>query len=158
MVIDNLLDNFQIEQDIYKLNPQLSILFTIPSKDLWCYLLLNHPTKSIFSNLTKTEALDAIKQSYHPDFVEDISITAQVQSLLLSKTKKMLKAWEQKYEERIEFINSLSYTPENIDILEKLMANTDKIHKQYITAVKASEDEQSVFGGAQESLSELGLI
>lgn len=157
MVLDELLDNFDASQDIYKLQPQLKLLFSIPSIDLWSYFLIYHP-KSIFASFTKAESIEAVQTSFNPMFTEDPNISKQIISLVTSKTQKFLQAWESKFEERIEFIDSLPYIPENIDTLEKLMANTDKIFKQYLACVNATKEDNKTLGGRQESASELGVI
>ena len=64
-----------------------------------------------------------------------------------------------KLEERANFIASLSYTADTFELLDKMMSASSKMWEQYLKCLKDVEAEQGItMGGAQESLSEKGLI
>jgi len=70
--------------------------------------------------------------------------------------------WKKKIDERNELVNSIEYTLENFETVDKLITNTDKVFKQYQT-VKAEVEKQdeaamTTEGGSVLSLSDLDMI
>jgi hypothetical protein len=67
--------------------------------------------------------------------------------------------WEEKIEERSELIKALPYNPENLDTLDDLLSKSPKIWEGYDKIKKLFlEEETTNYGGAQDSLSDQGLI
>lgn len=82
-----------------------------------------------------------------------------LQKFFLTKAEKYLIGWEEKMDERQNFIASIPYSSETFEVLDKMMASTDKMWKQYLACLKDVEDEDSTaMGNSQESTAELGLI
>jgi len=82
-----------------------------------------------------------------------------LKKFFLSKAQAYLIAWEQKLDERQNLIASIPYSMSTYEDLDKLMATTEKLWKQYQTCLKDVEDEESAtLGGIQESMTELNII
>jgi len=82
-----------------------------------------------------------------------------LKKFFLTKPEQYLVAWEQKLDERQEFIASKPYDHSTYEMLDKMMSNTDKMWKQYMTCLKDVQEEESLLeGGSQESLNEQGVI
>jgi len=168
-MVNNLLDNFDIDVDIWKLHPQLKVLFAkeyndgVSSKIMWALLLDTHP-KSVLADLGPTDRRAIIAQDYLSNETFDWKMyndtIEKMKKYLLTRPERLLKNWENKLEERDIFISATPYNAETIDMLEKTMKETWKMWENYekvLAAFKKQEDE-STLGGAQESLSELGLL
>lgn len=74
-----------------------------------------------------------------------------------SKTGKLLYEWEKKLEERGEFIASKEYSEDTYEMLDKMLAQTNKMWQEYLRIKKdtSSDDaDSSAMGGVEESDSE----
>lgn len=134
----------------------------VPSKVMWALALLTHEESPYYSlDLSNKQAL--IKGDYLEDNSFDFSrydnVIGKMERIYLSKPKRYLRQWEEKLEERNEFIASKSYNENTYEMLDKLLAQTDKLWSQYLKIRKAVESEDSTtLGDIEESLSEKGLI
>lgn len=131
------------------------------SKVMWMLIHFISP-KSRFRNATSQERKKAIESDFKTklkwdSYLEEMNF---LESLLLSKAKKYLYNWEKKLEERDEFMANIPYEAGTYDMLDKMMAATDKLWKQYRTALKdvQDEDELTSKGGATLSLGDSGQI
>lgn len=147
------------DQDIFALQPDLKVIFpTLSSKEMWCLALFTDP-KSKLSALPRAQKLEIIQKDYAKDWLPDPTLEALYKDLLLTKAQRMLLLWEEKLEERSALIGSLPYNLENLDTLDDMMSKSPKIWEGYDKIKKLLEQEESTsYGGAQESLTELGLI
>jgi succinate dehydrogenase/fumarate reductase-like Fe-S protein len=80
----------------------------------------------------------------------------------MTPEQRLLLTWKKKIDERNNLLDSLEYTLENFEALDKLVVNTDKLFKQY-KAIKEEvekQNEASVIseGGSVLSLSDLEMI
>ena len=128
---------------------------------MWATALVYHP-ESKYANLDE--------ESRVKEILEDLELTItwadytdlhdHFKRLCLSKAQRFLISWESKLEERNQFIDSLPYSADTYEILDKMMASTDKMWKQYMTCLKDVENEKATQskGGAQESLLEKGIL
>ena len=168
-MINNILDSFDIDVDIWEVHPQMKILFReeyeskVDSKIMWALLLDTHP-KSYFADLDLLNRRSLIAIDYlnnelfqWRDYEDTIT---KLRKVLLTRPERLLKNWEDKLEERDAFIAALPYNIEHVDMLEKTMKETYKMWDNYekvLEAFKKQEDEAAM-GGSQESLSERGLL
>lgn len=162
------LNNFDIDSDFWAVNPQLKIPFKDvvenpdSSKYMWALCLQIHPDSKFF-NLTDDTRKELISQDYFEVDWEDEEVEKHLEKLhelVLSKQEKFLVNWAKKLEEREAFIGSLEYNSETYEMLDKMMAGTQKMWTQYMKCVEDvnKEKQESTFGGAQESLTEKGII
>lgn len=170
----DLLANFDIvnSPDFLEVNPQFGPIFKdlkkkYPksySKILWAIALDNHPA-SIYRRLDQVPRRAIINKEYlEKDAINWEDFTSEIttfQDFCLSKPQRLLAQWEDKFEERQQFQASIPYNSSTYEMLDKMMAATDKLWKQYLTCRKDVEEEatQSVTeGGSIESISEQNLI
>lgn len=167
----DILSTFDVTADFFEVNPQLRIPFepllkdiTNPSKYMWAVALFLHPD-SKFANTDEEYRKTLIISDYYEDMDFEsppYSAVAEVFThLCLTKPQKFLKDWEEKLEERAKFIASLPYNETTYELLDSMMSKTERMWKQYMNCLKDVEDEKTkshTFGGAQESLTEQGLI
>lgn len=165
----NVLNNFNIHEDFFDSNPQLQIPFSHiqashpePSDFMWSIALFADPD-SKFSNTSQEFRQQLISEDYYdPDWKDPATQEAisLYEKLVLTKAEKFLVDWEKKLEERANFIASLPYNEQTYELLDSMMAKTERMWKQYMNCLKDVEDEkqQHTFGGAQESATEQGLL
>jgi hypothetical protein len=170
------LNNFEVSSNFWDTNPQLVIPFKDyrkkdktkshheSSKIMWAIALVYHP-ESKFKNLSLSERKTLVEEDYLNRKVklDWDALEPQIkmfQDLCLTKTQRLLISWEKKLDERQALIDSLTYTLENYDDVDKLVTNTEKVWKVYRTveAEVQKEQEQSanVEGGAMLSLADQG--
>ena len=176
----DILDSFDLTRNFWDVNTGFGIVKefqefrksdksknkALSSKTMWAIALLVH-TKSKFANLQYEDRLKLInddflteKDSLDPED-KHISLVEDFQRLGMTRTQRVSRQWGDKLDERFKFIDSVPYTLDNVETLDKVMANTDKLWKHYITCLKDLEDEAAstqVMGGAAESLSEQNRI
>lgn len=80
----------------------------------------------------------------------------------MSRGQRMILSWDKKFQERTAFIDSVSYSAETYDMLDKMMANTEKMWKQ-LTQIneqieKEKQTDATALGGAITSLSDENKI
>lgn len=167
----DILSTFDTSTDFFEVNPQLSIPFRPllkdvkdPSRYMWSVALFLHPD-SKFANTDPSYRQELITSDYFPEMDFESApypAVAEVFShLCLTKPQRFLKDWEEKLEERARFIASLPYNETTYELLDSMMSKTERMWKQYMNCLKDVEDEKAkshTFGGAQESLTEQGLI
>ncbi len=173
-----LLENYDIDSNFWLQNPQLkyfdnfSNLYSSDtsknkeesSKLMWSIFLYIDPIKSKFNRMYEDDKIEEIKlfnPIFNPKDKVQKELIDKYESLLLSKAKKLFRAWENKLEERERFIGKTKYTAETQKMLDTMMANTDKMWKQYNevkTAMMEDESKTQIKGGRKESKSERGEI
>lgn len=156
--------NFLIKEDFFIQNPMFSVAFSsVPSNVMWAITLDQHP-KSIYRNLDAQTRRSLIETEYLKSSLDWEALKDTIElfkELSLSKRQRFLNNWENKLEERDNFIASLPYDESTYEILDKIMAQSDKMWKQWSTCLKDVQEEetlQTTEGGALESLSEQNLI
>lgn len=176
--MENILDSFDIDNNFWLQNPQIKF-FSIfeklysddksknkeeSSKLMWAIFLYCDPFKSKFARLYQEDKIKEIQLYYlkfNPELDEQKILIEKYQSLLMSKSKKLFKAWEDKLEERETFINKSSYTEDTWEMIDKMMASTAKMWEQYNTIKELmieDETKTKIKGGRKESKSERGEI
>lgn len=162
----SLLSSFDIWSDFWS-DPQLKSIFAVEyglkysSKLMWSLMLLEHPDSKYY-DLDKDSRKIRVEEDYYKDTLdlEKYEDTiSKIDDFILTKTKRRLKDWETKLEERDAFIGNTPYNDESYEMLDKMMGATDKMWKQYLAILKLVEEEDSKTGGDIElSLKERGLI
>lgn len=159
-----------INTDFYSL-PNNASLFKeekkakFPSKLMWGIYALVHPS-SPYQNISEDEAKHIVRTDIldDPSFdfgkPEIVELIDKFEKFYLSKSKKLLKNWERKLEERDKFISDLPYNEETYELLDKMMGATSRMWDQYIKIQKmvGSDSEEGVYGDSELSLNERGLI
>jgi hypothetical protein len=136
------------------------------SKTMWAISLLKH-VRSKFANLSYDDRLQLINEDFlEGEFELDpedkhYDLIKTFQKHCTTRIQRIASQWGDKLDERFKFIDEVEYTAETAEFLDKMMANTDKMWKQYITCLKDLESEAAstqVMGGATESLLEQNRI
>lgn len=131
------------------------------SKVIWAMIMDFHP-KSLYKNLDQSARRSILSNEYlsfQLDWKKHEVDIDTLKKFFLTKPEQYLVAWEQKLDERQQFIASKPYDSSTYEMLDKMMSNTDKMWKQYMVCLKDVEDEEATtLGGSQESLSEQGVI
>lgn len=153
--------------DFWQANPGYKIPFKelVKKKDsskiMWSIALLVSD-KSPYKELLEKDRKDLIEKDYFKvkweDYKEEIKL---FESLNYSKVKRQLNNWQNKLEERDEFMAKTQYDETTFEMLDKMMASTDKMWKQYLSIMEEvnKEDNEGITrGGEEESLSERGII
>lgn len=167
----DILNTFDTDTNFFEVNPQLKIPFQPllkdiedPSRYMWSVALHLHPD-SKFANTEQDYRKELIVSDYYPemDFTSPPyeAVSTLFNTLCLSKPQRFLVEWQTKLEERAKFIASLPYNENTYELLDAMMSKTERMWKQYMNCLQDVEDERAkshTFGGAQESLTEQGLI
>lgn len=161
----DILDSFDISADFFKVNQQLAIMFPgIDSSTMWAITLIYHP-QSKFRNVSFPERKKIIEEDYllKELDIEDEKIAKAIEVFnkhCLTKKQQFLNNWERKLEEREEFIGNIEYNANTYELLDKMMASTQKLWQQYFQCLKDVNEEASTYvtGNSIESLSESGEI
>jgi hypothetical protein len=92
------------------------------------------------------------------DIQLDAPYIVRWKGMTLSKYKKLLNKWYNKEEERTLFMESIKYSMETWEDLDKLRTNSLKIWQDFdkIKKMVYEEQAQQAFGGGEESLLESG--
>ena len=162
--------NYQSDQDFFESNPQLEITFgeikdLYPdsyTKVMWAIALDAHP-KSIYRNVSTQERRGLIEKEYLNESIKWKELESYIETfnkLVLTQKERFLVEWEKKLEERQQFIAAIPYNEETYEILDKMMASTEKMWKQYLICLKDVSDEakEQTQGNFVESASESGQI
>ena len=165
-----LLNSFDIHQDFFSTNPQLTILFKdqvkskVPSKHLWALFLYAHPDSKYFNespedrrNLIFNDYLLKDK-SFGWDKYEDV--LEKIETSVLSKAERALMRWEKTLHERDDFMASIPYDLDHFEDKDKMLANSPKLWIQYESILDrlTKEKTHATHGDQEESLSEKGDI
>jgi hypothetical protein len=162
-----LLNNFDLESDFWDSNPEMKILFKkykdTPSKVMWGLFLIYHP-ESKFSEEDENTRISLVKD----DFLEDKSFKISdyedliqiIKDSVLTRAERRLLSWKKKLEERDVFEDTLSYTTETFEVVDKVLTQGAKLWDAYETVISRynKEKEGRTTGDIQESLSEQGTI
>ncbi len=118
----------------------------------------------MYYSLDHESKLALIELDFLPDFSSlwesRPETRAKISKFLLSKPERLLDGWEKKLEERDEFMHSRPYNEDTFEMLDKMMALTDKMWSAYLKIQKAvtSEGESQTVGDTELSLSDKGVI
>jgi hypothetical protein len=158
-----MLQIFDPTADFWKVNPAYKIPFKSivkekdSSKIMWAIALLCSD-KSPYRELLEKDRKELIEKDFYKldwdKYKNEIKLFLE---LNLSKVKRQLTNWQVKLEERDEFIDKTKYTDETFEMLDKMMASTDKMWKQYLSILEEvnKEDADGITrGGEEESLTE----
>lgn len=176
----DLLNRFDIEGDFWEINTSfvaVKVFKEYRKKDpsrgkaqssrmMWAICLLEHP-RSKFANTSYEDRLELVNGDYLPNN-ETLDPEGKHEALIksfnkyaITRTQRIAKQWGDKLDERFDYMDTLNYADGAGEILDKMLASTDKMWKQYQTCLKDLEDENSrsqIQGGAIESLSEQNMI
>lgn len=170
------LDTFDVDSCFWKQNPQIKYitpfaeLYTSDkskdkvksSKQMWAIFFINEPSdKNKFFRMNEGQRKEEVRKHYLKkddfDFAElDKYADAYKELILTKKERSYLHIWK-KWEEREEFIATLDYDIDTVELLDKLLANTEKL---LASIVRAEEDmvkedaAQGLVGKAKKSIIE----
>lgn len=166
MVLINNIDPFT---DFYESNPESKIFFAeeyeaqVPSSHMWAVALFTHPSSKLFNEppsiRKKLIAQDYLKDPNF-DFSKLETTVNKFKQFCLTKTERLLVNWEKKLYERDELIDSIPYTADTYDILDKMIDKTPKMWNQYFSILDLLDKESKgkIEGDVEESLTEKGDI
>jgi len=149
----------------------------VSSKLAWSIKLIWN-RKSEFYNLPEADKISLVLEDYYGDstyYSKNKDKIDELRDFYLRITetvaRRTLREIEEKLIERGQFIKQTAYTMGEIgergqwvggtaDTLDKMMERTDKIYNLYDKAIKVvqQEEQSTVMGGAQESLTDSGEI
>lgn len=159
-----LLESFDPTTDFFTSNPQLKpFLPPLPSPILWALFLIYHP-QSRFSDESLTNRINLVRLDYLKDSSFDPTAYPEViefiQSHATPMTHRLLQSWKDKLHERDELANSLSYSLENFELIDKLLITYPKLWEGYELVNKKlmEENQGKTKGDIRQSLIEEGKI
>lgn len=175
-----LLNSFDTDVNIWEAEPQLKIprMFSDfyqndkskgkahSSKIMWAIaLLVDNSEANKFKNLLIQEKKDFLATDYIGDenfnWDEHEDLIKEYQRFSLSKLERSLHTYEEKLEDRTEFIRTTAYTLENAAALDKILSSTKTIF-DLISKLKDDINKEAssgeTKGDMEESASELGLV
>ena len=132
------------------------------SKIMWAIALLFHP-RSDYANIEFLDRLKFVKDDYLVNEIFDIDAHDEIIKIFkthcLTREQRFLSNLAKKLDERDAYLESLPYTIDNFETLEKALKNSKDIMNQYLTVKSLVEQEDDVtFGSIVESASEKGEI
>jgi hypothetical protein len=172
IMLGNVLNDFNLETNFWDANPQLQVPFhhllekegkEESSENMWSISLLIHPDSKL-GNLPYEDRVEIIKSSFFPSFDETKyeQEIALFKELCMTRTERMLYAWQKKIDERVTFLDTLDYNGETFEMIDKMITTGDKLLKQLQTIKEELEKERQessyVKGGGNLSLSDQGKI
>lgn len=135
------------------------------ASELAWYIYLYCDPSSEFRNLPPKTRQNELEKNFVKREVHSMSeVQDAINSYdehMMSLTKRNLKKWEDKLTERQAFIDETEYNENTFEMLDKMMAQTDKMWKMFMTLKKELEkesDDQTTYGGVELSASETGMI
>lgn len=168
-----LVDIWDIEQNFWKLNPQLVLMFKSvydedKSKDkknssqlMWAVALFTD-IKSKFKELSEAGREKIIKNDYLKTFTaKDCAEIIEKWKSFLSPAERQLLQLERIFNEREDYLSALKFNKANADELEKRFKATGALFvelERIRTLIAEEESDGIVKGGGIESLSEKGEI
>lgn len=173
-----ILNNFETNNNFWKVNKQLSIPEEFESfryndrsrdkeessKIMWAIALLLDPD-SKFKRLRLQDrktliAKDFLKnEKFQWEKYKDI--TTFYEKLILTPAQRQLMIWEQKLDEKTELMSVTTYDLDNAEMLEKLLASNSKLFtelERIKEQLEREDDGGKTQGGSEESAVEKGLI
>lgn len=176
---------FDIDKNYWKVNSPFMLFFkdiydndkskdkTLSSLKMWCIAFYTESKEeNIYNNMTNDEKKRIIVESFlkkmgikinEPEEVKkvidwdlDAKYIETYLNIVTPKSKKLLRKWEDKLEERQLFINSQIYDKSTYDMLDDMMTKTAKMWQEYARIKKDIDEEESVqgFAGSEESFLE----
>lgn len=163
-----MIKSFDIDTNFYSQSPEFKILFKeeiklkIPSEIMWALVLFIHPS-SKFATLDHKSRLSIIEQDYLGYKLELDKyelILDKIKKYIMTPAQRVLSSWNNKLFQREEFIDSVSYSADTYEMLDKMLKDTHAMMKQYKVILEEFSMEQatSTHGDVEESLLEKGLI
>ena len=176
--MSNILENFEIEANFWKMNPQTRVVEEFAtlydedkSKDkasssqiMWALALLVDP-KSKYKELSLKERKSIIATGYlkQPKFNWDnyakhIDTYKKVNS---SAAQRQLDKWSEFMDQKTEYLNTMTYNSDTAEEIEARLLSNGKLfgELQRLSDMLVKEGEEgTVKGGTMESLSEKGEI
>lgn len=172
------LDNFDINVNFWKLNPQSKVVFNnlytkdkskdkeVSSSIMWAIAMYSDNSKSnMYRNLSSDDRKNIIAEDYlkNPKFEWDKykDEIDKYKKLNLSKNQRNLLDIEDKLEQRNQIFKDELYTFDNALDLDKIFINTKAVLETYRVlkdSVDKEEADSTTRGGRIESASEKGLI
>lgn len=160
--------SFDINSNFWKQDPEIDLLFKDERESkytdtlMWSIFLYVHP-RSKFFNLDDKTKIDLISKDYlQKEFIPTNyeKTIHKVKKLVLSPIERTFVVWNDKFKEREEFLATTTYSANTYQMLDKMMADTFQMKKQYDAIVKEFQQEKDdkTFGDVEESLSEKGII
>lgn len=160
-----MLTNFDITQDFHSTNPHIRVILPqslkVPSQHMWGLMLYAHPDSKLF-NESPSERKKLVLEYINDNkftFEKYEDLLELIERKVLTKAQKSLMVWERALHKRDEYIDSIEYTEDSWDMLDKMLANSAKLWAQYQTIVDwLSKESSKTLGDQEESLTEKGLI
>jgi len=176
----SLLVSFDVDANIWEIEPQLKIPAVFAelykndksknkahsSKIMWAIaLLVDNSDFNKFRNLPIKEKKEFISEDYlqNPDFNWEMytPLIEEFKELTLSKLEKSLFIYEEKLDERTEFVKNTKYSLDNAAVLDKIISSTkplfDLIGKLRDDILKEKSSGETK-GDMEESASERGIV
>lgn len=132
------------------------------SKIMWGVVLMFHP-KSDYSDIEFLDRLKFVKDDYLGDINFDLDELEEIIDIFkkhcLTREQRFLSNLAKKLDERDAYLESLPYTIDNFETLEKALKNSKDIMNQYLVVKSLVEQEDdATYGSVVESASEKGDI
>lgn len=162
-----------IERDFFEVYPEFkvqSIFRECYEKNqmiIW-YSIYVYGKQSPYKNLIKKEIIDILETEYftpgfyaeHKDLIEQCGNV--IRGLEETPIMRHLRIWNQKLNEKTEFLEGTVYNADTFTIIDTMLLNNEKLFKVYRQLreeyLKEEADGGAVEGNAIESLSETGEI
>lgn len=133
---------------------------------MWAVAFYCHPESRLvnFSIKDKCKIIESDITKEKVDWEGIVPYITEYKKLYLTQAKRSLENWKMKLEERDDYLINLPYSElelDEVEKLDKLLANTPKLFKQYedIKELISEEDAKSINkAGIQESAAEKGMI
>lgn len=172
-----MITKIDITRDFFELYPNLKIAFkdilrantNRPqlSKIMWAIALLFHPVSDYYE-LPFERRVEHVLNKYlkykgnFEAFQDKYGNTIDLfKEMCMTKAQRALVNWEKKLEERDKFIEAIPYGAETYDMLDQMMAKSEKMWAQYGKVLEAFQKEQENIknkGGVTLSPVDEGLI
>lgn len=173
-----IVNNFNTNNNFWDSNPQLKIAedFAVlyksdkskgkedSSKIMWAIALVYDP-KSKYYNLPIKSRKQIIARDYLGDesfnFDEYQQQVSFYTSLTISPARRHLVEWNNKLDEKTEFLVKTRYTGDTWKMIEEMLINNTKLYSELarISESLEKEGEEGVTrGGSSESASETGVL
>lgn len=159
---------FNVDSKFWNVDKELDILFKFEKdskyddKLMWAIFLYAHP-KSKFYLLPDKDKIEIISTDYLESQFNPTNYAITIDKLkksVLTPIERTFVIWNSKFLEREKFLDETPYSSTTFQMLDRMMADTFQMKKQYdaIMAEFQKEKSDKTFGDIEESLSEKGLI
>ena len=160
-----IINNWELKSDFYSINPQLKLFYQKYDKEftsdmLWgISLMIDFDSK--FISLPFEDRLDLVSSELkvsrkilerYVNLIEN-----DYQNTFEAVEMKVLRNWQKKMRERDDFLGNTPYDLDNVDTLDKMMANTKKLYDDLERVKKDLERVKNVnigTAGRERSLSD----